>query len=181
MTWTGHYVGKHPFQRSCPRFIHLFSRCNGHKGLLWWLSVKESACQYRSCEFNPWAGKIPWKRKWQPIPVFLPENSHGQKSLEGYSPWGRKEWNTTKQLSTGMRRLSLYHSLDWNASPGFPQDFFPLLLRRATSWLSFLPLFSAEASGNFFYKGIFHFVGYTISVATTQFHPCNAKLLLEKM
>ena len=35
---------------------------------------------------NPWVGKIPWRRKWQPIPIFLPEESHEQRSLEGYSP-----------------------------------------------------------------------------------------------
>ena len=40
-------------------------------------------------------GKIPWRRKWQPTPVFLPGESHGQRSLAGYSLWGRKEVNTT--------------------------------------------------------------------------------------
>jgi len=37
--------------------------------------------------FNPWAGEIPWRRKWQPIPVFLPGEFHGQRSLVGYSPY----------------------------------------------------------------------------------------------
>ena len=41
--------------------------------------------------FDPWVGKIPWRRKWQHIPVFLPEKSHGWKNLPGYSPWGHKE------------------------------------------------------------------------------------------
>ena len=41
-------------------------------------------------EFNPWVGKIPWRRKWHPISVFLPGKSHGQRSLAGYSPWGHK-------------------------------------------------------------------------------------------
>ena len=45
-------------------------------------------------------GKIPWRRAWQPTPVFLLENSHGQKSLVGYSPWTRKELDTTERLST---------------------------------------------------------------------------------
>ena len=36
---------------------------------------------------NPWVGKIPWRRKWQPTPIFLPRKSHGQRSLTGYSPW----------------------------------------------------------------------------------------------
>ena len=40
------------------------------------------------CVFHPWAGKIPWRREWQPTPVFLSEKSHGQRSLEGHSPWG---------------------------------------------------------------------------------------------
>ena len=40
--------------------------------------------------FNPWAVKIPWRRKWQPTPVFLPGKSYGQRSLVGYSPWGCK-------------------------------------------------------------------------------------------
>ena len=48
----------------------------------------------------PGAGRFPWRRKWQPTPVFLPGKSHGQKSLVGYSPWGRKESDTTEQLST---------------------------------------------------------------------------------
>jgi len=46
-------------------------------------------------KFDPWIEKIPLKRKWQPIPVFLHEKSHGQRSLAGYSPWGLKETDTT--------------------------------------------------------------------------------------
>ena len=46
--------------------------------------------------FDPWVGKIPWRREWQPTPVFLPGESHGQRSLVGYSPWGPKE---TEQLN----------------------------------------------------------------------------------
>ena len=41
-----------------------------------------------------WVRKIPWRRKWQPAPVFLPEESHGQRSLVGYGPWGHKESDT---------------------------------------------------------------------------------------
>ena len=58
--------------------------------LPWWLSGKESTCQHRRREFNPWLGKIPWSRKWQPTPAFLSGKSHGQRCLAGYSPWGRK-------------------------------------------------------------------------------------------
>ena len=45
---------------------------------------------------DPWGGKIPWRRAWQPTPVFLPGKSHEQKSLAGYSPWGRTESDTTE-------------------------------------------------------------------------------------
>ena len=44
-------------------------------------------------------GRFPWRRKWQPTPVLLPGQSHGQRSLEGYSSWGGKESDTTQQLS----------------------------------------------------------------------------------
>ena len=46
--------------------------------------------------FNPWVRKIPWRTARQPTPVFLPGESHGQKSLMGYSPWGHKESDTTE-------------------------------------------------------------------------------------
>ena len=49
-------------------------------------------------QFNSWVRKILWRRKWQSTPVLLPRKSHGQRSLVGYSPWGRKESDTTKQL-----------------------------------------------------------------------------------
>ena len=58
-------------------------------------SGKESTCQCRRHKrhrFNPWVKKIPWSRKWQPAPVFLPGKFRGQRSLAGYSPWGCKQW-----------------------------------------------------------------------------------------
>ena len=62
-------------------------------GLPWRLSGKESTC--RSLGFDPWVGKIHGRRKLQPTPVFLHGESHGQRSLVGYSPWGHKELVTT--------------------------------------------------------------------------------------
>ena len=64
-----------------------------HIGLSRWLSNKESACSagVSGDKFNPWVWKNPWRKAWQPTPVFLPGESHGQMSLAGYSPWGRKE------------------------------------------------------------------------------------------
>ena len=66
----------------------------------WWLSGKR-ICLYcrrhRRCGFDPWVGKIPWRKKWQPSPVSLSGKPHGQRNLAGYSPWGLKELNTTEQ------------------------------------------------------------------------------------
>ena len=56
----------------------------------WWLSGKDSSCRCRRHGFNPWVRKVPWRRKWQPTPVFFPGKSHGQRSLVGYSPWDHK-------------------------------------------------------------------------------------------
>ena len=50
----------------------------------------------RDIEFNPWVRKIPWREAWQPTPVFLPGESHGQRSLAGYSPWGLQELDMTE-------------------------------------------------------------------------------------
>jgi len=67
-------------------------------GLPRWLSSRESPCQCRRRrrgEFDPWVGKIPRRKKWQPNTVFLPGKSYRQRSLAGYSPWGCKESDTT--------------------------------------------------------------------------------------
>ena len=75
----GHFAQSSPLYPSCL-----------NPGLpRWWCSSKEPACQsrrLRRCGFSPWVGKIPWRRAWQPTPVFLPGKSHGQRCLVGYSP-----------------------------------------------------------------------------------------------
>ena len=63
--------------------------------------VLSSALRCLQCgrpRFDPWVGKISWRRKQQPTPILLPGESHGWRSLVGYSPWGRKESDTTEQL-----------------------------------------------------------------------------------
>ena len=57
---------------------------------------KASACNAGDPGFDSWVGKISWSRKWQPTPVFLPGKSLGWRSLEGYSPWGRKMFDMTE-------------------------------------------------------------------------------------
>ena len=72
-----------------------------HWGFPHGASGKEPTCQCRRLKrwrLDPWFWKIPWRRKWQPTPVFLSNKSHGQRSLAGFSPWGRRV-NTTEWLS----------------------------------------------------------------------------------
>ena len=58
--------------------------------------------------FNPCVGKIPWRRKWQLTPVFLPGKSHGQRNLVGYSSWGHKESDMTERLNwTELNQMRL--------------------------------------------------------------------------
>ena len=66
-------------------------------GLLQW---SRNCLQCRRCRFDPWVKKIPCRRACQPTPVFLPGEFHGQRSLMGYSPWGCKESDMIKILST---------------------------------------------------------------------------------
>ena len=86
-------------------------------GLPRWLSKKESTC--RRCGFNSWVGKIPWGRKWQPTPVFLPGKFPGQKGLAGYSLWDHKELDTTEWLGEGngtpLQHSCLENPLDGGA------------------------------------------------------------------
>ena len=77
------------------------------KGFPGGASDKEPACQcwrHKRCGFDPWVGKIPWRRKWQPTPVLLPGEFHGQRSLAGYIPRDRKGSDMTDWLSMSHLR-----------------------------------------------------------------------------
>ena len=79
---------------------------SGNSGNPQWLSGKESTCQCRRCRrhrFDSWVWKMPWRRKQQPTPVFLPGKFHRQRSLMGYSLWGRRESNTPGHTCTHVR------------------------------------------------------------------------------
>ena len=79
----------------------VYNHCTPTVVLPWCLSAKELVCQCRRHGFSPWVEKIPWRKKWQPALVFLHGKSHGQRHLEGYSPWGHKRVRdklATKQL-----------------------------------------------------------------------------------
>ena len=59
-------------------------------------NLPANAGDARNVGLIPGLGRFSCSRKWQPLPVFLPGKSHGQRSLEGYSPWGQKESDTTE-------------------------------------------------------------------------------------
>ena len=94
--------------------------------------VVMNTCQCRRCQrfrFHPWIGKIPWRRTWQPTPVLLPGESHGQRSLAGCSPQGRKEWDTTEV--TQHTCMHAFPNVPWGAKP-FPGEnhwFKPIWIR----------------------------------------------------
>ena len=79
----------------------------------WLKKKKKSTCWCRRCKrfrFDPWVGKIPWSRKWQPTPVFLHGRVHGQRSLAGSSPRSHKQLDTTEHTHTHARTQSVLKS-----------------------------------------------------------------------
>ena len=121
-------------------------------------SGKESACQGRRRSFDPWVGKIAWRRKWQPTPVFLPGKFHGQRSLVGYSLWGQTEQAGAIHLVTlqhhlfylflwqNMEKAMAPHSsthawkITWTEEPGRLQSMGSL--RVGHDWVTSLSLFT---------------------------------------
>ena len=76
---------------------------------------KESGCNSGDLGSIPGFGKIPWRKEWLPITVFLPRKSYGQRSLAGYSLWGNKEWDKTEQLTlvSGIEVRTGHGTTDW--------------------------------------------------------------------
>ena len=77
------------------------------------MAQRLKSLQCRRPGFDPWVRRSPWKRKWQPTPVLLPGESHGQRSLVGYSPRSRKESDMTEQLHTLMVKNIYLEKLFW--------------------------------------------------------------------
>ena len=130
-------------------------------GLPWWVSGKESACQWRRLGIDLWVRKIPLSRKWLPIPVFPPRKSHGQSILEGYSPWGSKESSTTEHsFCMKVKELvvqpcpCLCNPMDWGLPARFlcPGDF-PGKNARLRAWNS--PGKNTGVGSHSFLQGIF--------------------------
>ena len=94
-------------------YIHIYTYyvCIMHKQAFQVAQWERICLPSRRFRFDPWAGKIPWRRKWQPTPAFLPGKSRGQRSLVGYSPWGckRVEHNlVTKEQQQYLPRHIIY-------------------------------------------------------------------------
>ena len=88
--------GRNPGLPHCKRILHQLS----HKGSPGGASGKESIGQcrrHKRCGFDPWIRKIPWRRARPPTPGFLPGETHGQRSLAGYSPWGHQVSHVTEK------------------------------------------------------------------------------------
>ena len=95
----GHHVAvcdvKNQTQQNC---LFVYTALNEYRASMW-LSSKESTCQCRRCGFDPWVGKIPWRREWHPPPVSLLGKSHGQRSLLGTVHGVTEESDTTWRFS----------------------------------------------------------------------------------
>ena len=131
-------------------------RCLPHQVAQWLRSRQCRRCKGRG--FDPCVGTIPWRRKWQPAPVFLPGKSHGQRSLGGYSPWGHKESDMTERLSTHTPLLCSNQHLMPSThllQPPCPQspsekkdDISPTIIIPGVSWLDHsCPLCSPSTVG----------------------------------
>ena len=79
-------------------YVYTFANTLLSSGFPGGSEIKASACNFGRPGFDPWVGKIPWRRKWQPTPVFLPGESQGRGSLVGCRLWGRTELDTTERL-----------------------------------------------------------------------------------
>ena len=94
-------------------------------------SGKEPTCQSRRRmrhQFDPWVRKIPWRKAWQPTPILLTGESHGQRNLAGYRPWGHKQLDTTEAIEharTNRYRVFIFSNV-------YKSDFNPQLTQPGT-------------------------------------------------
>ena len=101
--------------------------------------------------FSLWIGKIPWRRKWQPTPVFLPGESHGKRSLVGYIPWVCKESDMTYQLNNN----SIVRPTDQETATNEKRICHPWLPRGRAAMLPRAQGKHQEAGGGGTQKGVF--------------------------
>ena len=93
-----------------PRLLQKSQNCVYKRGSIWhpwWLRQLRICLQSRRPGFDPWVRKTPWRRDWQPTLVLLPGESHGQRSLVCYSPWGHKKLDTFERQHNQQQPLTL--------------------------------------------------------------------------
>ena len=135
---------------TCYSFLQLWStqqfiavdirHCVPYFGFPRWVSGKESACQCRRRRrhgFDPWVGKVPWRRKWQPTPLFLPGKSHGQRNLVDYSPWSFKR--VRHGLATKQQTIFYCLPVLCNLTNTVVWDTFPWWSDWSSEWSANLP------------------------------------------
>ena len=76
-------------------------------------------------------GSISWRRKWQPTPVLLPGKFHGQRSLVGYNPWGRRESDTIERLNTQHTHTQIKHTLNLRTVEFCPNKRLDILISKS--------------------------------------------------
>ena len=118
-----------------------------------WVRISLQCRRLKRHGFNPWVGKIPWSRKWQPTPVGFQNSSgillgkfHGQRSLIGYSLWGWKEWNTIEwehnnsikpTLGSRWQMCEFVEKIDWGDGRSHSDKgvWPPILLESSITWI----------------------------------------------
>ena len=136
--------------------------------------------------FDPWIGKILWRREWHPTPVLLPGESHGQRTLAGYSPWGFKESHTTERLALlllnlpkwsfetegeedvpqSLSRVRLYKPMDRSLAGSSAHGIFPARI------LEWIVISSSRGCVQFIIKACIYFSNNFSSVVVIVFSPC---------
>ena len=92
----------------------------GHtQELPWWFRGQSVCLQCGKPGFNPWVGKIPWRRKWQPTPVFLPGKSHGWKNLVRLQSMGLQRVGHDWATSLTHSPMSAIYTVKWFSKPNF--------------------------------------------------------------
>ena len=108
---TGKYIQYPTINHNRKEYKYIYLYIHTH-WLPWWLSGKEPSCQLKSRRrhrFDSRVGKIPWRRVWQPTPVFLPGKSHRQRSLAGYCPWAHSQTRLSGSAHTYTRNYIHTH------------------------------------------------------------------------
>ena len=107
---------------------HQYLRMTVLSTTCWWLRWWRICLQCRRPGFDPWVGKVPWRRAWQPTPVFLVGESPGTEELAGYNPWGCKESDTTERLN--------WTEVNWSS--------YSLITNYHNQWLHYVLCFVAQ-------------------------------------